>query len=161
MRTAFVYYSMEGNTEYAAGKAAEILGADLICIKPQKAYPSKGIRKFIWGGKSAVMGDTPELMPYEFCAEKYDRIVLCTPVWASSFAPPIRSFISGNRNALSGKRFAALFCFSGGGADKASEKLKAYLGIQCFDAELVLIDPKAKPSEENDKKIKEFCASLS
>ncbi|MCH5304733.1 MAG: flavodoxin family protein, partial [Ruminococcus sp.] len=61
MKTAIVYYSMSGNTEFIAKKIADKISADLIKIEPEKAYPSKGLRKFIWGGKSAFMGDTPKL----------------------------------------------------------------------------------------------------
>ena len=114
---------MLGNTEYAAEKAAELLGADLLRIEPEKAYPDKGFKKFFWGGKSAVMGDKPTLVPYEFDAGKYDRIIFATPVWAGTFTPPIRTFITENAEALKGKRFALITCYSGGGAEKAAEKL--------------------------------------
>ena len=40
------------------------------------------------------------------------------------------------------------------------EKLKAALGIQELEAELALIDPKAKPDPKNEKKISEFCKKL-
>ena len=96
MKTAIVYYSMSGNTKYVADKIAEKIDADIIRIEPVKAYPDQGAKKFIWGGKSAVMGETPALQSYEFSAEKYDRIILGTPVWASTFAPPIRSFLKEN-----------------------------------------------------------------
>ena len=39
----------------------------------------------------------------------------------------------------------------GGGARSAIEKLKQCLEINQFDAELVLIDPKDKKSDEKDK----------
>lgn len=88
MKTAIVYYSMSGNTKYTAEKIAQTLQGkdktDIIKIAPEKAYPDKSARKFIWGGKSAVMGETPKLMPYEFNADKYDRIIIGTPVWAST-----------------------------------------------------------------------------
>ena len=29
-----------------------------------KAYPTKGFRKFLWGGKSAVMAEKPKLLPF-------------------------------------------------------------------------------------------------
>ena len=61
MKTMIVYYSLEGNTEFAAEKIAAKLGADLLRIQPVKAYPSGGFRKFLWGGKSAVMAETPKL----------------------------------------------------------------------------------------------------
>ena len=50
MKTAIVYYSMSGNTEYVANCIKERVGADLIKIVPTKEYPSKGAMKFIWGG---------------------------------------------------------------------------------------------------------------
>ena len=163
MKTAIVYYSMCGNTKYAADKIAAILSAfgevELIRIEPEKSYPDKGVGKFFWGGKSAVMGDTPVLQPYEFDAGKYDRIILGTPVWASTFTPPIRTFINENPKVKE-KKLALFTCFSGGGAEKAIDKLKKHLEIEAFDAELILVDPKDKVKEEDDVKIAEFCAKL-
>ena len=109
MKTAIVYYSMSGNTKYVADKIAERIEADIIRIDPVKAYPDKGAKKFIWGGKSAVMGEKPALHPYEFNVEKYDRIILGTPVWASNFAPPIRTFIKENPDIHGKKWFNHFF----------------------------------------------------
>ena len=158
MKTLIVYYTLEGNTHYAAKKIASLLDADVLRVKPVKTYPRKGFRKFLWGGKSAVMAETPELEPYTFDASAYDRIVFGFPVWAGNVTPPLRTFIK--ENDLSGKRFAAFACQSGAGAEKAFEKLKTALGIRELDAELVLIDPKAKPDPKNEKKISEFCGKL-
>lgn len=158
MKTIIVYYSLEGNTDDSAKKIAEIIGADLLRLEPEKAYPSSGFRKFFWGGKSAVMAETPELQKYAFDPAAYGRVIFGFPVWASNFAPPIRTFIK--ENDLTGKRFAVFACESGSGAEKAFTKLKDALGIGNFDAELILIDPKTKPNAENDKKIDSFCAAL-
>ena len=159
MTTAIVYYSMSGNTKYVADKIAERIEADIIRIDPVKAYPDKGAKKFIWGGKSAVMGEKPALLPYELNVEKYDRIILGTPVWASNFAPPIRTFIKENPN-IRGKKLAVFTCFSGGGADKAIEKMKKYIGIEKFEAELILVDPKENVKAEDNEKIGLFCQRL-
>lgn len=158
MKTLIVYYTLEGNTHYAAKKIASLLDADVLRVKPVKTYPRKGFRKFLWGGKSAVMAETPELEPYTFDASAYDRIVFGFPVWAGNVTPPLRTFIK--ENDLSGKRFAAFACQSGAGAEKAFEKLKAALGIRELDAELVLVDPKTKPDPINEKKISGFCGKL-
>ena len=158
MKTLIVYYSLEGNTAYAAEKIASALGADTLRLEPVKAYPDSGFRKFFWGGKSAVMAETPELQPYGFSADVYDRIIFGFPVWAGNVTPPIRTFIKENR--LTGKHIAAFACESGAGAEKAFGKLKAALGIDRLDAELILIDPKAKPSAENEQKLKAFCDGL-
>ena len=159
MKTAIVYYSLNGNTEFVANEIAAKLGADVLRLTPKKAFPDSGFKKFLWGGKSAVMKEKPELEPYEFDAEKYGRVIFGTPVWASRFTPPIRTFVADNADALKGKRFAAFICFSGGGADKALARLKELLGAD-LDAELVLIDPKDKPSDENAEKLAAFCEKL-
>ncbi len=158
MKTIVVYYSMGGNTEYAAGRIADALGADTLHIAPEKAYPDSGFKKFFWGGKSAVMAETPKLMPYAFDPAAYDRVILGFPIWAGNVAPPIRTFLKDND--LKGKRVAAFACESGAGAEKAFAKLKAALGIDALEAELILIDAKDKPKEENERKIAGFCAAL-
>ena len=159
MKTAIVYYSMSGNTKYVADKIAVRIEGDIIPIEPVKAYPDKGAVKFFWGGKSAVMGEKPALREYEFSLDNYDRIILGTPVWASNFAPPIRTFIKENPD-ISGKKLAVFTCYSGGGADKAIDKMKKYIGIKEFEAELILLDPKEKIKAEDDKEIDVFCQKI-
>ena len=158
MKTLIVYYSLEGNTEYAATKIAEVCEFDALRLVPVKEYPASGFKKFFWGGKSAVMAETPELEPYTFDADSYDRIVFGFPVWAGNVTPPIRTFVKDND--LKGKRIAAFACQSGSGAEKAFAKLKEAIGIDQLEAELVLIDPKVRQNAENDRKINDFCAKL-
>ncbi len=160
MKTAIVYYSMLGNTEYVAEKLAQNIDADIIRIVPEKAYPDKGFKKFFWGGKSAVMGDTPTLIPYRFEAEKYDRIIFGTPIWAGTFAPPLKTFITDNKKQLKSKKIAVFTSSGGGGADKAVDKLKKLIEVDSVEATLHLIDPKDRPNEENDRKIAEFCDGI-
>lgn len=42
------------------------------------------------------MAETPELEPYEFDTDAYDRFVFGFPVWAGNITPPIRSFVKDN-----------------------------------------------------------------
>ena len=158
MKTLIVYYSHDGNTADTARKIADACGFDTLRLAPAKAYPESGFRKFFWGGKSAVMAETPALEPYDFDAGAYDRIVFGFPVWAGNVTPPLRTFIK--EQNLAGKQIAAFACQSGAGAEKAFGKLKAALGIPTLEAELILIDPKDKPSDENERKIEAFCAAL-
>ncbi len=157
MKTLIVYYSQGGNTEYAAEKIAAELGAETLRIRPSRAYPDKGFRKFFWGGKSAMMAEKPALMPYDFRGEDYEQIVFGFPVWAGSVTPPIRSFVQENFAALRDKRIAAFACQSGAGGEKALRRLKECLEITDFRAELILIDPKDKPSDANERRIQVFC----
>jgi len=161
MKTAIVYYSMSGNVKSVAEKLGEKLDADLIEIKPVKAFPDSGFKKFLWGGKSAVMGEKPALEPYSFNADKYDTVIIGSPVWASGFAPPVRTFLSDNKDKLLTKKLTAFFCQSGNGAEKAEKKMCALLGIECLSASLVLIDPLTKTNGENEEKINTFAEKIS
>lgn len=163
MKSAIVYYSMSGNTDYAARQISERTGADIIRISPRKAYPEKGFSKFFWGGKSAVMSEAPELLPYSFQAESYDKVIIGMPVWAGKLTPPLRTFINENREALKDKRILVFVCCSGGttGAVKAGESVYSMLGINSPHTDItVLIDPKDKPSEENSQRIEELCGRI-
>ena len=102
MKTIIVYYSLEGNTEYVANVIAGKLSADVLKLVPKKAYSDKGFSKFFWGGKSAVMAETPELEPYTLDLSEYDQVVIGFPVWAGTFTPPIRTFVKENKAALGG-----------------------------------------------------------
>ena len=148
---------MNGNTALIAEKLAKRLQADVIEIKPETAYPDKGLRKFLWGGKSAVMAETPKLMPYTFEADFYEQIIIGFPVWAANIAPPIRSFV--NDNDLAGHMIAAYACESGSGGEKALKKLEECIG-QPLSATAIFIDPKDRPKIENERKLQEFISQV-
>lgn len=158
MKTLIVYYSLEGNTRWAAEKIAAQLGADTLRLVPKAAYPDKGFKKFLFGGKSAVMKETPELEPYEVNITQYERLVLATPVWAGTLAPPLRTFI--RREDLTGKQFALVASSMGGSPGKTFEHLKALLGVTEDVPVLSLKDPKSHPSQANEDALAAFCDKL-
>ena len=160
MKAVIVYYSMGGNTAYAAQKIADRLDADLIRLSPVKRYPDRGFRKFLWGGKSAVMAETPALEPYAFQAERYDTVIFGFPVWAGSITPPLRTFVRDNPEGLRGRHIAAFACEGGSGAEKAFGKLQECLGIDALAAKMILIDPKDRPKPDTEEKIGAFCDQI-
>ena len=159
MKTAIVYYSMGGNTAWAAGQLASRLDAELIALTPVKAYPDRGARKFLRGGRAAMLGETPALEPYNFDAAAYDRIVLGTPLWAGRISPPLRSFLKEQGAALADKPLAAFICSGGGDDAKAFAQLRSLLGRD-LTAELSLTDPRDRPSPENGERLDAFCRAL-
>ena len=159
MKTLIVYFSLEGNTDYAANRIAEGTGADLLRLQPKKAYRDKGLMKMVHGGRSAIAGEAPELQDYDADLSAYDRVVFGFPVWAGRFTPPIRTFVQENAEGLKDKRLAAFACQSGSGAESALEKLETLIG-KAFDFTDVFIDPKKKWSEETDAKIDAFIEAL-
>ena len=160
MKDLIVYYSLEGNTEYVVDKIKAVTGADCLCLIPKKAYHDKGFAKFFWGGKSAVMAEKPELEEYTLNLSGYDRVIFGSPVWASNFAPPIRTFIEDNKEELEEKSIFAFVCQSGSGAEKVFAKLAKTLGIDKIEKTAVFIDPKSKPNKEKDAEIEAFAEML-
>ena len=160
MKTLIVYYSLEGNTKYAADKIAQAIGADTLQLVPKKAYSDKGFSKFLWGGKSALMAEKPELELIDANLDEYEQIVFGFPVWAGTFTPPLRTFIEENLAALKSKKIAAFACQSGAGGEKAIEKLRALIGAEKLEATAVFRDPKVKPSQDKDAQIAAFSERL-
>lgn len=162
MKTAVVYFSLEGNTKYAAERIAQNLNADLIALIPEKEYPKKGLAKFFHGGKAAVFKDTPDLKPYDYEDGKYDQLILGCPVWASKCAAPINTFLADHEKDLiriGGEKIGILLCQSGNGAAKVIASYKERLKAGNFAAELVLIDPlrKQEKKTQHDAEIDAFC----
>ena len=76
MKSFIVYYSHGENTDFVAKKIADKIGADTLRLVPAKKYPETGFAKFFWGGKSAVMAETPELEPYSVDLDSYEQMYL-------------------------------------------------------------------------------------
>jgi len=158
MKAAVVYYSMSGTCRKIAELISKEIESDLIELLPKKAYPDKGFKKFYWGGKSALMAEKPALEAYRFDADRYDLVIFGTPVWASTFTPPLRTFIEENKEALSSKRFAAYACYKGSGGEKTLKKLKEELGIDRFEKEAACLE--SDVNKKADVLVKEFCEGL-
>lgn len=158
MKSIVIYYSLDGNTKYAAGKIATKLGADLIQLIPAKEYPTGKISKYFWGGKSATFGEAPKLDPYRFDQNQYDLVVLGTPVWAGTFTPPLRTFI--RENKLTDKKIALFACCSGGKTEKCFEQMKKEAGDYTVASTLQLIEPLKGTEADVDRSISDFCTTI-
>ncbi len=158
MKTLLVYYSLEGNTDWVARKIAEEIDTDILRLIPKKKRPMIGPLKFIIGGKSVIFREKPKLEEYDISVEDYDCVILATPVWASGFAPALRTFLA--ENDLSQKRVAIVACSGSGNAKKCMLKLRKAAGNPRVSATLSLVNPRKKQSMENEEKILDFCGKI-
>ena len=158
MAFAVIYFSLEGNTKFAAQRLAGELRADQLPLIPVKKYPMGKFSKYFWAGKSAFFREAPKLEAYRFDADKYNAILLGTPIWASTFAPPLRTFLRANR--LAGKKVAFFASCSGGSADKCFEELKKEAPGSIVLDTLKLIDPAKGEKPEEARRMVDFCAKL-
>lgn len=124
MRSIVIYYSLEGNTRTVAETLASQLSADLLELKPKKVIDCRKPSKYLWGSRQVIMKTKPILEPYTFDVKHYDLLALGSPVWALSYAPPLRTFLS--ENDIKGKTII-LFLTHEGAAGRTLKKLKEVL----------------------------------
>ena len=151
MSILVVYFSFDGNTKFIAEKITETINADIIELKTSKKYPTEGLSKYFWGGKSVIFGEKPKLTNDSIDLNRYETIFIGTPVWAGSYTPPIKSFIS--QYKLQGKRIALFASHGGNGAEKCFAKLKAALPGNKFIGEMAFLEPK-KNSDSSNKAVR-------
>jgi len=89
MKTLIAYYSRTDNTKKLAEKIAKELKADIDEIQDEKDR-SGWIGAFIGGFDSLFKIKTP--IENKKDPEKYDLIILGTPVWAGKMTPAIRTY---------------------------------------------------------------------
>lgn len=158
MKAIIIYFSLEGNTKFVAEKINKQTDARILRLNPLKDYPTGKVSKFFWGGKSVVFGDKPKLESYHFDKEDYDVIIIGTPIWAGSYTPPIKTFLS--ENDLSGKKIALFVCQQGNDASKCFDKFKKELPDCEIVDTLALIDPGKNKTNENQLQIDTFCYNI-
>lgn len=94
MKKLVVFYSLSGNTRAVARRIARALRADLLEIRTVKTYPDDYDVLLSLGEKEVKAGYMPQLKPLPIDANKYETVLLGTPVWWSSFAPAVKKFLS-------------------------------------------------------------------
>lgn len=128
MKTLIIYYSFDGNTKFIAQSIQKEISCDLLELKPSNEIKTHGFMKFFWGGKQVLMKETPALLEYNTQFDDYDLIIIGTPVWSYTFAPPLRTFFT-KKHFLNKK--VALYCSHEGGMKNTFMKMeKELLGNQ-------------------------------
>lgn len=147
-RILIVYYSLTGNTQFIAETIQEAIKADIEELKPIKELNPNSSMKYVWGGMQATMKKKPKLNPVSKNPLDYDLVFLGTPVWAWTFSPPLRTYIS--KFDLSGKKLAIWTC-SAGEPGKVLEKFENALK----DAEVIGKIGFREPLNNNPEEAKE------
>ncbi|MGN0094405.1 MAG: flavodoxin family protein [Methanobrevibacter sp.] len=96
MSGLIVYYSYKNHTRLIAEKISEITGFDLCEIRTVDDYTDDYdalVDETVDNLKSQIK---PDLQPLNKDISNYDTIVVGSPVWWYTIAPPIRTFLSSN-----------------------------------------------------------------
>jgi flavodoxin len=156
MKRLVVYYSLSGNTEVAAKKIADKLGADLLKIDTVKPMPKSFAAQIIVGGGQVMMNYVPKLKTFDKDPSLYDEIILGSPIWNSKGVPAINAFLKDEKSAV---KVTSLFFLSGGG--EIQKGLDAITrNLPNLKNSISLLDKKHENSKDNDVKIDQFVSSI-
>ncbi|HAF31217.1 MAG TPA: hypothetical protein DCG75_19430 [Bacteroidales bacterium] len=108
MKTIVVYYSRKGSNKYLANKIADTLSCEIEEIKPR-------LNVFLLFLMNIHLG----IKPLKNNPEKFDKVILCGPIWMGRFIPPLNSFVHKNLNSI--KQLVFVTC-CGSSYDKKDEK---------------------------------------
>lgn len=111
MKNLIVYYSYEGNTEKLVSGMQQVINADVLKLVPKKEKKTKSLFRFVWGGMQVYMTKKPVLEEYSVNLDMYDNIIIASPCWFGTYAPPINTFLSEHK--LENKNIYLLVCNGG------------------------------------------------
>ncbi len=116
-----LYYSQTGNTKAVAEEIANKLGADIEEITMEDPYDPDFQATIDRCLKEREQDILPTIHPVKADLANYDVIFLGYPVWFSTYAPPVITFLNGAD--LSGKKIVPFCTFGSGGLESSVKDL--------------------------------------
>ena len=110
MNMLLVYYSRTGYNEKLAIELQAKLGCDI--DKIVDTVNRKGVLGWIRSGRQASGKQMSQIEPTEKDPANYDLVIICYPFWSGVMPPPMRTYISDNKNKF---KEVALMSVSGRG----------------------------------------------
>lgn len=122
-KVLIVYFSRSGNTRELAGQIQTATGGKLVELEPVETYPAEYQQTVNRARQELASGACPPLKTKIDGMDAYDVILLGSPNWGGSIAPPVKTFLS--EYDLSGKRIAPFMTHGGSGLGRASIDIKS------------------------------------
>ncbi|MDD5888858.1 MAG: flavodoxin [bacterium] len=156
-KNLIVYYSYEGNTEALVDGMKSAITADVLKLVPKKEKKTNSLFRFVWGGIQVYMTKKPKLEEYNVDLDKYDNIIIASPCWFGTFAPPIKTFLTDNK--LENKNIYLLVC-NGGNLRGIWKDYEEILKGNKIISKLDLVYPIKNGIEDAKKKTNEWIGSF-
>ena len=116
----FIYYTNSGNGD----KVSEVLkskGYDIRKIIPKKRLPKGKFLSILVGGYRVTRNYKDELIDFDNNINKYDEIVIGSPIWADKLSTPINSALDSLK--LDNKKVTFVLYSGSGSCKKAQEQI--------------------------------------
>lgn len=158
MKALVIYYSLDWNTKHIWDSLAKELDWDVLELKTKKELINKNsFMKYLWWWKMVYMKEEPELEPINIDFNKYDLIIIWTPVWAFNYTPPLATFFS---NYKLENRNIAIYCCHWGWPWKTLANMREKLTWNNIISENDFIEPLKRNKEENNKKLENWIEEI-
>lgn len=106
-KTLVVYFSRMKFTKRIAYVKADKESADILEIKTKER--TEGTLGFWWCGRFGMHKWPMELLPIDVDLNKYDKVILVTPIWVFKMCGPMREFVIKNKEILENKQVEIVF----------------------------------------------------
>lgn len=105
--TLVVYFSRKKYTKKIAYVKADRLNAAICDLKTKER--TDGDLGFWWCGRFAMHRWSMQLLPLDINLDKYENIIIVSPIWVFRMCCPVRQFIIDNKELLNGKNLSLIF----------------------------------------------------
>ena len=125
-KAVVVYVSRTGHARALAEQVAGLLGgaASEIVDKENR----RGLMGFLRTGRQAMKGMATPIDDPNVDLSQSETVVLVEPTWASSAAPPLRTWLQAHRAELAGKKMALLVSNWSSPGEKLKTEFEAEFG---------------------------------
>lgn len=128
MRSLILYYTYHGNTQRIAERIHAAIGGDIARIDTVAPYTGDYDDVVAQGEREVKRGYLPPLKPMDIDLDRYDTVVLGTPVWWYTCSPAMRAFLTAHD--LSGKTVYP-FATNGGWLGRSIRDMRALCPARC------------------------------
>ena len=140
MKKLFIYYSLSNNGDIVADYLKE-KGYEIRKVISKYKYPKSMFLRIIVGGYKATLNKKDKLIDFDSNIDKYDKIVIGSPIWNDRLSAPINSVL--NLLDLKDKKLNVILYSASGKANNAKEKIKDLYGVDA----IILKEPKENKKE--------------
>lgn len=149
MKALVVYFSYTGNTEMIANKIKDKLDCDILKIETKVPYSTDYDEVVNDEQNSETSNHLPQIKAININLDKYDTIILGTPVWWYRPCPAIRTFLT--ENNLDGKKIIP-FATNAGWLGRTFNEIKSLCPNSKIEKEMNIVFKSYSDKLETDEK---------
>lgn len=115
-KTLVVYYSFTNNVHAIVSSLRSQIQVDIVRVEPAEKGLDYAANNYAIGSRqiSAIRANPddeasyPAIDPVEIEWDEYETVIVATPLWWSSMAAPMQTFLFTNRSAMAGKNIGLI-----------------------------------------------------